>query len=172
MGGGLDGSRGLDPSILEDSSDLSPSKLTLKLAVRIESSLPEAHSELLVASVAIVVEATVSVATVWLRGFLMTSEAFGGEGAPGTFGWGRTQRVNKHEFILPIPGNGDSRLNMIGLCYSESEISEHGVDSTPCLALEYVASTARVRDVMFVYAYYCTSTSLHMCSTIVYMYML
>ena len=69
--GGLDGSRGLDPSILEDSGDFSTSRLRLRLATRNESSVHEALSGLEVTSPA--VEATLSVATVWLRGFLVTS---------------------------------------------------------------------------------------------------
>lgn len=66
-GGGLVGSRGLDLSMLEENDDFS-SALRLKLAVRSESSL--------VVEVASDVEFKLSVATVRLRGFLMTSEAF------------------------------------------------------------------------------------------------
>ena len=62
LGGGLDGSSGLDPSILEDSGDLSASRLRLRLATWNESSLHEALSGLEVTSPA--VEANVSVATV------------------------------------------------------------------------------------------------------------
>ena len=62
LGGGLDGSRGFDPSILEDSDDFSTSRLRFGLATWNESSLHETLSVLEVTSPA--VEANVSVATV------------------------------------------------------------------------------------------------------------
>ena len=71
--GGLEGSMGLDPSILELSGDLSPSRLRLRLLERTASSLIVVHSVLEVASG----EVSPSIATVWLRGFL-ASEAFCG----------------------------------------------------------------------------------------------
>ena len=77
--GGLEGSSGLDPSILELICVLSPpSGLTLRLEERtVSASLaPVADSELEVA-VDAGGEVGLSVATVWLRGFL-TSEAFWG----------------------------------------------------------------------------------------------
>ena len=72
--GGLEGSSGLDPSILELScAVLSPSGLTLRLLERTVSSLDSA----LEVAVEAGGEVGLSVATVWLRGFL-TSEAFWG----------------------------------------------------------------------------------------------
>lgn len=62
LGGGLDASRGLDPSILEDNEDFSTSRLRFGLATWNESSLQEALSVLEVTSLA--VEVKVSVATV------------------------------------------------------------------------------------------------------------
>ena len=74
--GGLEGSSGLDPSILELSCVLSPSGLRLTLLERTVSSLAVVDSVLEVA-VEAGGELGLSVATVWLRGFL-TSEAFWG----------------------------------------------------------------------------------------------
>ncbi len=74
--GGLEGSSGLDPSMLELICVLSPpSGLTLRLVERtVSASLAPVDSALEVA-VDAGGEVGVSVATVWLRGFL-TSEAF------------------------------------------------------------------------------------------------
>lgn len=77
--GGLEGSSGLDPSILElKGCDFSPpSRLTLRLLERAVSSLAVLDSVLEVVAVETGGEVGLSVATVWLRGFL-TSEAFWG----------------------------------------------------------------------------------------------
>ena len=74
--GGLEGSSGLDPSILELICVLSPpSGLTLRLEERtVSASLADSELEVTVDAGG---EVGLSVATVWLRGFL-TSEAFWG----------------------------------------------------------------------------------------------
>ena len=76
--GGLEGSSGLDPSILELSCVLSPSGLKLRLEERTVSSLlAAAVDSALEVAVPAGGELGLLVATVWLRGFL-TSEAFCG----------------------------------------------------------------------------------------------